>query len=112
MPGLLLHVGAITTCVHQTGLVTATPLNVPRVFVNGALPVLGAADLQLVAGCAFMVGTKPQPCVMVRAEPAVRVLVGGQPAVILTPLTMGYSVEQIPQGPPNSLATQKRVVAT
>jgi hypothetical protein len=112
MPGLLLHVGAITNCVHQTGVVTATPLQPPRVFLNGTLPALGAADPQVVAGCAFTVGSKPQPCVIVRTEVAARVKVNGQPAAILTPLAMCYSVDQIAQGPPNALATQTRVVAT
>ncbi len=115
MPGLLLHVGAITTCVHQAPVPPKPPAT-PRVFVNGAMPVLSILDLMIPAGCPFTVpagpAPKPQPCVRVQVEPAARVMVMGQPAAILTPTAMCFSVEQIPQGPPNSLATQKRVIAT
>lgn len=112
MPGLLLHVGAVTACVHQAPVPPKPPAT-PRVFVNGAVPVLSIVDLMIPAGCPFTVpGPKPQPCVRVQVEPAARVMVMGQPAAILTPTAMCLSVEQIPQGPPNALATQKRVIAT
>jgi len=115
MPGPLVHIGAITTCLHG-GAVAGSPPAPPRVFVNLTQPVLTVANVLTVAGCLFQVpapsGTKPQPCVTIRVQPATRVLVNGQPAAILTPATLGYSVEQIPQGPPNSAAIQKRVLAT
>jgi hypothetical protein len=43
--------------------------------------------------------------------PSTKVLINGQPAAILTPATLCFSVEQILQGPPNSAATQTKVVA-
>jgi hypothetical protein len=113
MPGLLVHKGAITTCPHPAGVVNANPSAPPRVFVNGVQPVLTIKDLHTVVGCLFQVpGPKLQPCVSVRLEPATRVLVSGAPAVILTPAAMCFSVEQAPQGPPNSSPIQKRVIAT
>lgn len=117
MPGFLVHIGAITNCTHA-GPVTANPSGTPRVFVNAAQPVLTITDLHKVAGCPFQApaptpsGTKPQPCVLVRVEPATRVFINGQPAAILTPAAICQSIEQIPQGPPNSSAIQKRVIAT
>jgi hypothetical protein len=117
MPGILLHVGALTNCPHLAA-VTVTPPAPPRVFVNVAQAVLTMANLLTVAGCPFQVpeptpsGTKPQPCGTVRVQPSTRVLINGQPAALLTPATLCYSVEQIPQGPPNSAAAQKRVLAT
>jgi hypothetical protein len=117
MPGTLVHIGALTNCPHLAP-VTAPPPAPPRVFVNGAQAVLSMANVLTVAGCPFQVpaptpsGTKPQPCVTVRVQASTRVLINGQPAALLTPATLCYSVEQIPQGPPNSAAAQKRVLAT
>jgi uncharacterized Zn-binding protein involved in type VI secretion len=109
MPGPLLHAGALLNCFHA-GPVTVVPKNT-RVLVSGR-PVLTVADPITVTGCPFTVGTKYQPCVIVRAEAATKVLINGQPAVVLTPSTLGYSAEQAPQGPPNLSATQTRVIAS
>jgi hypothetical protein len=115
MPGLLVHIGAITNCTH-TGTVTTPPPSPPRVFVNFTQAVLTIKEIHAVAGCPFQipvgVGTKPQPCITVCVQPAKRVLVNGVPAAIYTPATLCYSVEQIPQGPPNAIPIQKRVIAT
>jgi hypothetical protein len=109
MPGPILHIGALITCPHQAP-VQAPPTNT-RVFVGGRL-ALTATDVVSVVGCPFTVpGPKPQPCVLVKMIPSTKVLINGQPAAILTPATLCYSAEQIPQGPPNSSATQTRVVA-
>jgi hypothetical protein len=112
MPGLLAHIGGITNCFHQSGVVTAAPGAPPRVFVNGVQAVLNTTNQLTVKGCLFTVGNKPQPCVIVRLEPATRVFVNGAPALILTPTAICFSAEQAPQGPPNSSPIQKRVIAT
>jgi hypothetical protein len=115
MSGLLVHVGAITNCSHG-GAVTTPPPSPPRVFVNSTQAVLSMKEIHTVAGCVFQVpvgvGTKPQPCVTVRVQPATRVFINGSSAVIFTPTTIGYSAEQIPQGPANASLIQKRVIAT
>lgn len=117
MPGPLVHVGAITNCSHG-GAVTTPPPSPPGVFVNLTQAVLSMKEIHTVAGCVFQVpaptpsGTKPQPCVTVRVQPATRVFINGSPAAIFTPTTLGYSAEQIPQGPPNAGLIQKRVIAT
>lgn len=115
MPGLLVHIGAITNCTHA-GPVTANPNGLPHVFVNITQAVLSIKDLHKVAGCPFQLptpaGPKPQPCVLVRLEPATRVFINGAPAAILTPAAICQSIEQIPQGPPISSPIQKRVIAT
>ena len=109
MPGPILHVGALLTCLHQ-GAVASPPTNT-RVFVGGRL-ALTAVDVVTIAGCVFTVPVaKPQPCVLVKLIPSTKVLINGQPAAILTPTTLCLSAEQIPQGPPNSSATQTKVVA-
>lgn len=112
MPGYLIQVGGITTCFHQSGLVTPTLVNPPRVKVNGAQQVLTIADLLLVAGCLFNVSGGPHPCVKIRVDAATRVKINGQPAAILTPAALCLAADQAPQGLPNSASTQKRVIAT
>ncbi len=112
MPGFLLHVGAIVACFHN-GPVKPNVVQPPRVLVNGAQQVLTIGEIHQVKGCLFTVpGPKAQPCVLVRVEPATRVLINGQPAAILTPAAICLSAEQIPQGVPKSTPTQKRVIAT
>ena len=80
-----------------------------QLLVSGQ-PVATLADTSLVAGCAFTVGPKPQPCIKVQwLTPAVRVTVGGQPALLQTSPGLCQSAEQIPQGPPTVVAGQVRV---
>ena len=114
MPGLLVHVGAVIMCPHA-GQVSVISSNT-RVLVSG-MPVATMADNYLVAGCPFTVpagpAPKPQPCVRVQwLVPATRVLVNGQPAILQLSTGLCLSVEQIPQGPPNVVTTQTRVMGT
>ena len=110
MPGLLYHVGAQAMCPHG-GQITTTSANV-RVLVSGQ-PVATVSDVSLIAGCAFNVSSKPQPCIKVQwLGPAMRVLVGGQPALLQTSPGLCMSAEQIPQGPPMVVAGQMRVMGT
>jgi hypothetical protein len=111
MPGFLLHVGSTIICPHG-GQVTIISTNT-RVLVSGQ-PVATQPDTYTVAGCAFTVpGPKPQPCVTAKwLVPAVRVMVGGQPAILQTSTGICQSAEQIPQGPPNVVMTQVRAKGT
>jgi len=110
MPGFLMHVGASAICPHG-GQVSTISTNA-RVLVGGQ-PAATFGDTYLVAGCAFTVSPKPQPCVKVQwLVPAARVLVGGQPAMLQTSTGLCQSAEQIPQGPPSVVATQVRVRGT
>ncbi|HUP60697.1 MAG TPA: hypothetical protein VNA69_09800 [Thermoanaerobaculia bacterium] len=109
MPGPLYHASAAAICPHG-GQVTVIP-SAPRVLVSG-LPVATMSDTTLVAGCAFTVpGPKPQPCIRVQwLVPATRILVNGQPALLQTSTGLCFSPESIPQGPPQILTTQTRVM--
>ena len=110
MPGFLFHVGATAICPHG-GQVTVIPMS-PRVLLSGQ-PAATFGDVYLVAGCAFTVGPKPQPCVKVQwLVPATRVLISGQPAILQTSVGLAQSAEQIPQGPPVIVVTQTRVGGT
>lgn len=106
----LLHVGATILCTHA-GQATIIPSQ-GRVRVGGQL-VAVQSDMTTVAGCAFTVGTKPQPCVTVRwISAATRVRVSGQPVLLQSSSGICQSAEQAPQGPPNIVVTQVRVRGT
>ena len=110
----LFHVGASAICTHG-GQVSTLSSNT-RVTVSGQ-PVATIGDTYPVAGCPFQIpigpGTKPQPCVKVQwLVPAMRVLVGGQPAILQSSNGLCQSAEQIPQGPPSVVVTQLRTSGT
>lgn len=111
MPGFLMHPGSTAICPHG-GQVTVITTNT-RVLVSGQ-PVATRADNYTITGCTFTVPpAKPQPCVTVRwFVPAMCVFVNGNPAILQTSNGICQSAEQIPQGPPNVLATQVRVKGT
>jgi hypothetical protein len=115
MPGFLMHVNAACQCTHAAPA-TIIPTQ-PRVLVSGQ-PVATMSSQIVVAGCPFTVPPgKPQPCVLVKwLMPTARVLVMGQPAMVLPSPGPGpglcLSPEQIPQGPPIVSAVQPRVLAT
>lgn len=108
MPGFLVNVGATVFCPHQVGKVTIAPSQV-RVTASGE-PVATVNAIGAVAGCPFMVGPKPQPCVTAQwMVAALRVQIGGQAALLKDSIGLCKSAEQAPQGPPNVLVTQVRV---
>lgn len=108
MPGPIFHVGATAICPHG-GQVQTISANT-RVLVGG-MPAATMTDNYLVAGCVFVAGTKPQPCIRVQwLVPAARVFVMGQPVILQTSTGLCLSAEQIPQGPPAILVTQPRVM--
>jgi hypothetical protein len=115
MPGFLLHVNAAIQCAH--GIPAQVIPTQPRVLVNGQ-PVATMSSQVVVAGCPFTIpGPKPQPCVLVKwMMPSTRVLVMGQPAMLLPSPGPGpgicQSPDQIPNGPPIVSAVQPRVIAT
>ncbi|VVB95198.1 Uncharacterised protein [uncultured archaeon] len=110
MPGYLLHVGATAICPHG-GQVSIISSNT-RVMVSSQA-VATVNDTYTVAGCAFTIPPKPQPCVKVQwLVPASRVKVGGQAVILQASTGLCQSAEQIPQGPPNVLVTQLRVKGT
>jgi len=80
MPGFILHQGATVLCMHG-GQAQATAPN-PRVKVGGQ-PVVTQVAPHTVAGCPFVSGTNPLPCVTANwITGATRVLVGGQPVLL------------------------------
>ncbi len=107
MPGTLAHVNAQIVCPHmgQAQVVTTNA----RVKVSQQFVAL-QNDQYAVAGCSFVVGTVPQPCVLLRwLVPATRVKVMGQPVLLQGSSGLSQNAEQAPQGPPEVMVTQVRV---
>jgi uncharacterized Zn-binding protein involved in type VI secretion len=111
VPGPLLHVGAVGTCPHSMGQMSIASSNT-RVMVSGQ-PVATMSDIGSIAGCAFTVVQKPQPCVTVKwLAPATRLQVNGSPVLLLPGPHLCLSADQIPAGPPVISVCQSRVIGT
>jgi hypothetical protein len=81
MPGPMLHFGATVLCSHGGQAMPSAPS--PRVLVSGQ-PVATMAAPYMVAGCAFVPPAGNGPCITAQwVVGATRVLVVGQPAVLL-----------------------------
>jgi len=106
-PGKLYQVGAVAQCPHG-GTITAVS-SMPRVKIMNA-PATVATDMFTIVGCTFTLPNgKPQPCVKVQwTQPAARVTINRQPAVLSTSIGLCLSAEQAPQGPPSVKMTQIR----
>jgi hypothetical protein len=105
MPGPIVHVGAIVTCMHAGQAQPTAPF--PRVLVSSQ-PVVTLATPYAVAGCALS-STPTPPCVTAQwVVGATRVLAGGMPVI-----TQTSQAVCVPTGQPLLVvSTQLRVVAT
>jgi hypothetical protein len=80
MPGYLLHQSATVLCMHG-GQAQATAPN-PRVKVSGMMTVQ-MPNPWVVAGCPFVSGSNPLPCVTAQwVSSALRVKSGGMPLLL------------------------------
>jgi len=102
----ILNQSATIICPHA-GQATTIPTSV-RVTVGGAPPLL-LTDTTMVAGCPFMVGPSPGPCLKVAwTTGATRVLIEGKPPLLMS----SVGISQGPgAGPATILMTQVRVQA-
>lgn len=96
MPAPVLQVGCTIQCPHG-GMVTAVATNT-RTKTDGAFALL-SSDTFTVAGCPFVVGTKPQPCVTVQWTGEARSFqVDGTPVLLQTSFGLCKSAEGLVQG--------------
>jgi hypothetical protein len=105
MPGPIVHLGAVVTCLHGGQAQPVAPF--PRVLVSGQ-PIVTLAVPYVVAGCALS-GTPTPPCVTAQwVVGATRVLAGGAPVI-----TQSSQAICVPSGQPLLVVTaQPRVLAT
>ena len=106
MPGFLLHVGATVLCSHG-GQAQPTVPN-PRVRVSSQ-PIVTQPAPYVVAGCPFVSGINPLPCVTASwVVAALRVRASGQPVLL-----QDSQAVTVPNGVPlNIVSTQVRVKGT
>jgi len=106
MPGFLLHVGAVVQCAH--GGVAQPVVPYPRVTVSGQ-PIVLQAPPYVIAGCPFVAGIVPMPCVTgTWVMGSMRVKANGMPVLLRDSQAIC-----IPNGTPLTIAmTQVRVKGT
>lgn len=108
MGSTIFHVGAQAICPHS-GQVSTISSNI-RVKVGGQM-VATSSDQFMVAGCSFMIGNTPSPCLTVEwLQPALRVKVSGKFVVLMS--STGLCKGSAPQGPPSIINTQVRASGT
>jgi hypothetical protein len=111
MPGYILNSDTVATCPHG-GQVSFTPSQ-SSVMVDSS-PALLVSDLATVAGCAFVIGVVPSPCLTVQWIPptaALRVKVQQTPVLLSTTVGLCLSGASAPQGPVVLSSYQQRVQA-
>ncbi len=95
MPAIL-QLGCTIQCPHG-GMVSVVPTNT-KVKVGGAFALL-ASDVFLVAGCPFVVGTVPQPCLTVEWQaPSTMFKINGQTVLLESSIGICKSPAGAPQG--------------
>jgi hypothetical protein len=104
--------GIVTTasvmmCPHG-GTVQASPSSTS--VQAGGSPVLTASDVFVIAGCAFVIGAVPSPCVSVQwVQPALQSSRSGNPTLTQASVGLCLAATQAPQGPVMIVNTQPNV---
>jgi hypothetical protein len=106
MPAML-TAASVMMCPHG-GTVQATPASTD-VQAAGA-PMLTAADTFVIAGCPFVIGTVPSPCVSVQwVQPAAQSTLSSNPTLTEASVGLCLAATQAPQGPVTIVSTQANV---
>jgi hypothetical protein len=78
---------------------TAALVTTNSVLLAGGAPALLETDMPMIAGCAFVVGTVPSPCVMIQwSGAATKLTVNGAGVVLETSIGSCLSAASAPQG--------------
>jgi len=105
MPSLL--TAASTMMCPHGGTVTAVPSN-SRVLADA--PILLLSDTCMIAGCPFMIGNVPSPCMTVQwVVGATRTTISGTPVLNESSVGLCLAATQAPQGTVMISATQAKV---
>ena len=76
----------------------------------GGVPVITAADTFIVAGCPFVIGVAPNPCVSVQwVQPSTGSTLSGTPTLTAASVGLCVSAAQSPQGPVSIVVVQPQV---
>jgi hypothetical protein len=106
MPGFL-TAASVLMCPHG-GTVQIVPSNTDVMFAGA--PAVTASDTFIVAGCPFLIGIVPSPCVTVQwVQPAAQNTVGSNPTLTEASVGLCLAATQAPQGPVVIASTQPSV---
>lgn len=83
-------------CMHG-GMATLVTTN--SVLLAGGMPALLETDIPIIAGCAFVVGVVPSPCLTIEwAGAATKLTVNGAGVVLIDSIGMCMNAAGAPQG--------------
>jgi hypothetical protein len=98
---------SVLMCPHG-GSVQIVPSSTNVQFAG--TPAVTASDTFIIAGCAFVIGVVPSPCVTVQwVQPATESTVGNNPTLTEASVGLCLAATQAPQGPVMIVSTQPRV---
>jgi hypothetical protein len=110
MASAILQMGCTIQCPHG-GQATAVPTNM-KVKVDGAFALL-PTDTFIIAGCSFMLGTVPSPCLTIQwLGEATKVKINGSGPLLESSTGLCKAATQAPQGPASISGAQTKVKAT
>jgi hypothetical protein len=103
----MLTTASVLMCPHG-GTVQAIPSSTAVQF--GGAPAVTASDTFMIAGCPFVIGVVPSPCLTVQwVSPAVQSQVNSNPTLTEASVGLCLAATQAPQGPVVISATQPQV---
>jgi hypothetical protein len=110
MPSAILQMGCTIQCPHG-GQATAVPSNT-KVKVDGAFALL-PSDTFTIAGCSFMIGNVPSPCLTIQwLGEATKVKINGTGPLLESSTGLCKAGTQAPQGSASISGAQTKVKAT
>ncbi len=109
MPGKVLTATTVAVCPHGGQASFVASQN--RFLADGA-PALVVTDTTTIAGCPFMIGNTPSPCLTVQWQlPATRVAADGTPVLLDSSIGLCMSPASAPQGTLQITSVQSKVTA-
>ena len=106
----MLTTASVLMCPHG-GTVQAIPSSTAVQF--GGAPAVTAADTFMIAGCAFMIGPVPSPCLTVQwVSPGLQSQVNSNPTLTESSVGLCLAATQAPQGPVTISSTQPQVTGS
>jgi hypothetical protein len=106
----MLTVESVLMCPHG-GTVQAIPSSTAVQF--GGAPAVTATDTFMIAGCAFMIGPVPSPCLTVQwVSPALQSQVNSNQTLTEASVGLCLAATQAPQGPVIISSTQPQVTGS
>jgi hypothetical protein len=110
MGSAILQMGCMIQCPHG-GMGSVVTANTTT-KAGGAFALL-ATDTFTIAGCPFVIGVVPHPCVAIQwSAPAQKVTVNGTPVLLESSVGICQGPDQAPQGTALVSAVQTQVQAT